>query len=49
MISTQAFSKQRLEKQKGQQQAGDKPLPETGQVVVHKAYLLSQSTTSKVK
>jgi hypothetical protein len=43
------FSKQRLERQKGQQWAGDKPLPKIGQVEVHKAHLLSQWATSKVK
>jgi hypothetical protein len=32
MISTQSFSKQRLERQKGQQWADDKPLPEIGQI-----------------
>jgi hypothetical protein len=34
----QTFRIQRLERQKGQQQASDKPLPEIGQVVVHKAH-----------
>jgi hypothetical protein len=43
------ISKQKLERQKGQQQAGDKPLPEAGQVVDHKAHFLSQWATSKVK
>jgi hypothetical protein len=42
MLSTGTFSKQRLERQKGPQQAGDKPLPEIGQVMVQKAHLLSQ-------
>jgi hypothetical protein len=42
LISTGTFSKQRLERQKGQQRAGDKPLPEIGQTSVHKAHLLSQ-------
>jgi hypothetical protein len=28
---------------------GDKPLPEVGQVAVHKAHLLSQSATLNVK
>jgi hypothetical protein len=42
LISAQTLSKQKLERQKGQQWAGDKLLPEIGQVVVHKAHLLSQ-------
>jgi hypothetical protein len=42
LISMGTFSKQRLERQKGQQRANDKPLPEIGQVVFHKAHLLSQ-------
>jgi hypothetical protein len=41
LISTGTFSKQRLERQKGWQWEGDKPLPEIGQMVVHKAHLLS--------
>jgi hypothetical protein len=49
LISMQTFSKQSLESQKGQQQVGDKPLPEIGQVAAHKAHLLSQRTTCKVK
>jgi hypothetical protein len=49
LISMGTFSKQRLEKQKGQQWVGDKPLPEIGQIEVHKAHLLSQWATSKVK
>jgi hypothetical protein len=48
LISVQILSKQSLERQKGRQQVGDKPLPEIGQVVVHKAHLLSQKATSKV-
>jgi hypothetical protein len=36
------FSKQKLEKQKGQQLVGDKLLPEIVQVAVHKTHLLSQ-------
>jgi hypothetical protein len=36
------FSKQRLERQMGQQWMGDKPLPEIRQIAVHKAHLLSQ-------
>jgi ACR3 family arsenite efflux pump ArsB len=36
------FSKQRLERQKGQQWAGDKMMPEIGQIAVYKAHLLSQ-------
>jgi hypothetical protein len=42
LISTGIFIKQRLERQKGQQQVGDKLLPEIGQIEVNKAYLLSQ-------
>jgi uncharacterized protein YqcC (DUF446 family) len=42
LISTQPFSRQSLERQKGWQWVGDKLLPELGQVVVHKAHLLSQ-------
>jgi hypothetical protein len=42
LISTRTFNKQKLERQKGLQWASDKPLPEIGQVVVHKAHLLSQ-------
>jgi hypothetical protein len=49
LISRQTFSKQRLERQEGQQWAGDKPLPEIRQVSLHKAHLLSQRATSKVK
>jgi hypothetical protein len=49
LISMQTFSKQRLERQKGWQRAGDKMLPEIGQVVVHKTHLMSQWATSKVK
>jgi hypothetical protein len=49
LISTWTLSKQRLERQKGQQQAGNKPLSEIGQVAVHKAQLLSQWGTYKVK
>jgi hypothetical protein len=41
LIFVETFSKQRLERQKGQQEASDKPLPEKEQVVVHKAHLLS--------
>jgi hypothetical protein len=41
-MSLRAYSKQRLERQMGLQRAGDKPLPEIGQIVVHKAHLLSQ-------
>jgi hypothetical protein len=37
------FSKQRLERQKGQQWAGDKPLLEIGQIVLHKAHLLTNN------
>jgi hypothetical protein len=36
------FSKQRLERKEGRQQASDKLLPEIGPVVVHKAHILSQ-------
>jgi hypothetical protein len=49
LISMQTFSKQRLERQKGWQQEGDKLLPEIGQVAIHKDHLLSQWATSKVK
>jgi hypothetical protein len=42
LISTQTFSKQRLERQKGQQWVGDKLLPAIRQIGVHKAHLLSQ-------
>jgi hypothetical protein len=49
LISVQTFSKQRLERQKGWLQVGDKLLPEIGQIAVHKAHLLSQWATSKVK
>jgi hypothetical protein len=45
----QTFSKQRLEGQKCQQRAGDKPLCEIEQIAVHKVHLLSQWATSKVK
>jgi hypothetical protein len=41
LISVRTLSKQKLERQKSQQQAGDKPLPEAGQVADHKAHLLS--------
>jgi hypothetical protein len=44
-----SFRKQRLERQKGQQWAGDKSLHEIGEVAVHKAHLLSHWETSKVK
>jgi hypothetical protein len=49
LIFAQTYSKQRLKSQKGWQWAGDKPLPEIEQVVVHKAHLLSHWATSKVK
>jgi hypothetical protein len=49
LISMWTFSKQKLERQKGWQQAGDKLLPEIGQVVVHKAHLLRQWARYKVK
>jgi hypothetical protein len=49
LISVQTFSKQKLERQKGQKQACDKLMFEMGQLAVHKAHLLSQQTTSKVK
>jgi hypothetical protein len=49
LISTGTFSKQRLKRQKGWQRAGDKPLPEIGQIAVHKAHLLSHWATFKVK
>jgi hypothetical protein len=39
----------RTRTQKGLQWASDKPLPETGQVAVHKAHLPSQWATPKVK
>jgi hypothetical protein len=42
LISVRTLSKQKLERQKSQQQAGDKPLPEIWQEVLHKAHLLSQ-------
>jgi hypothetical protein len=38
-----------LERQKGQQQAGDKLLPEIGHLAVHKAHLLSQRATLILK
>jgi hypothetical protein len=38
----ETFNKERLEKQKDQQWTGDKLLPERGQLVVHKAHLLSK-------
>jgi hypothetical protein len=41
--------KQRLERQKGQEQACDQPLSEIRQVAVHKAHLLSQWAIHKVK
>jgi homoaconitase/3-isopropylmalate dehydratase large subunit len=41
------FSKQSLERHKGQNQAGDNPLPEIGQVAVHK--LISPEPVSKMK
>jgi hypothetical protein len=43
------ISKQKLERQECWQQLGDKLLPEIGQVVDHKAHLLSQWATPKVK
>jgi hypothetical protein len=49
LISTQTSVNKWLERQKGQQWAGDKLLPEIGQVAVHKVQLLSQQGTSKVK
>jgi hypothetical protein len=49
LISMGTFNKQRPKRQKGWQQTGDKPLPETEQVAVHKAHLLSQRAMSKVK
>jgi hypothetical protein len=42
LISRGTFIKQRLERQEGQQQVGDKLPPEIGQIAVHKAHLLSQ-------
>jgi hypothetical protein len=42
LISTQTTSKQTLERQEGQEQVGNKPLPEAGQVVDHRDHLLSQ-------
>jgi hypothetical protein len=42
MISAQTFTKERLERQKSQQKASDKLVPEIGQVVVDKVHLLSQ-------
>jgi hypothetical protein len=41
LICTQTYSKQSLERQTGQQWVGGKPLPEIGQIVIHKAHLLS--------
>jgi hypothetical protein len=41
LMSMQTFSKQRLERQKGQQWVGDKPLLEIGQIAIHKAHLRS--------
>jgi hypothetical protein len=38
-----------LEMQEGEQQAGDKPLSEVGQVADHKAHLSSHWATTKVK
>jgi hypothetical protein len=38
-----------LERQEGQEWASDKPLPEAGQVVDHRAHLLSQKAAPKVK
>jgi hypothetical protein len=49
LISVGTFSKQRLQRQKGSEQVGDKPLPEIGQIEVHKAHVLNQWATSKVK
>jgi hypothetical protein len=49
LISAQTFSKQGLEREKGQQQVDDKLLPEIGQVAIHTVHLLSQRATSKVK
>jgi hypothetical protein len=46
LISMGTFSKPRLERQKSPQQMG-KLLSEVGQIVVHKAHLLSQC--AKVK
>jgi hypothetical protein len=42
LVFVGTFSKKRLERQKGHQQMGDKPLPEIGQVAVCRAHLLSQ-------
>jgi hypothetical protein len=40
LIYRRTLRKQRLERQKGRQQAGDKPLPEIELVAVHKTHLL---------
>jgi hypothetical protein len=41
------FSKQRLERQKGQQLVGDRQLPEVGQVADHKTHLLGHEQHPK--
>jgi hypothetical protein len=43
------MSKQAAERQEGQEGVGDKPLPEVRQLMDHKAHLLSQRATPKVK
>jgi hypothetical protein len=42
LISVGTFSKQRLERQMGQQWKGDKPQPKIGEIEGHKAHFLSQ-------
>jgi hypothetical protein len=49
LISMLTFSKQRLERQKGWKQVGDKLLPDIGQVVLCKVHLQNQWATSKVQ
>jgi hypothetical protein len=43
----QTISKQMAGKAEGQQRVGNKPLPEVGQVVDHKAHLLTQSAATQ--
>jgi hypothetical protein len=49
LTSAQTISEQMLERQEGQEQVGDKPLPEAGQVADHRDHLLSQWAAPKVK
>jgi hypothetical protein len=42
LISVRTLSKQTLERKKGGEQAGNKPVPEAGQIADHRDHLLSQ-------